>query len=152
MDGTLLMIPDKLAKMNFAITSSKFMYGSSPKFPTLSPGLNIVLYQQCSHVTIQINNSIMSENQKDEKVVTLFGANLAISIFHPSGNSGFHDIVIENCHIEGGRAVFGGGISLSVHVSWNQFLRLPEVSCIVNHTDLCVAFSYSSSFCYFSIV
>jgi len=132
------LIPDKLAEVNFAITSSKFMYGSSPEFPTLlpvPPGLNIVLYQQCSHVTIQINNSIMSENQKDEKVVTLSGANLAISIFHPSGNSGFHNIVIENCHIEGGRAVFGGGISLSVCASWNQSTMLPEVSCIVNHTD-----------------
>jgi len=77
----------------------------------------------------------MSENQKDEKVVTLFGANLAISIFHPSGNSGFHDIIIENCSIEGGRAVFSGGISLSAYAYWNQPTWPPEVLCIVNHTD-----------------
>ena len=81
------------------------MYGSTPEFPTLlsvPPGLNIVLYQQCSHVTIQINDSIMSENQKNEKVVTLYGANLAISVIHPSGNSGYNNILIANSCIEGG--------------------------------------------------
>ena len=132
------LIPDKIAEVNLAITSSKFMYGSTPEFPTLLPvplGLNIVLYQQCSHVTIQINNSILSGNQKDEKVVTLYGANLAISVIHPSGNSGYHDIVIANSRIEGGRAVISGGISLSAYASWNQSTWPPEVSCTVNHTD-----------------
>ena len=60
---------------------------------------------------------------------------MAISVIHPSGNSGYHDIVIANSRIEGGRAVISGGISLSAYASWNQSTWPPEVSCTVNHTD-----------------
>ena len=67
------LIPDKIAsaEVNLAITSSKFMYGSTPEFATLfqvSPGLNILLYQQCSHVTIQINNSVMSGTKRMKRL------------------------------------------------------------------------------------
>ena len=123
-------------EVNLAITSSKFMYGKTPQYaslPPLPPGLRIVLDRQCFQVSIQLKDSILSKNQNNESAAAYHGANLAVDIIHPKGNSGFHNIVIDNCHIEGGRALLGGGIFLYVAESWE--LRPTEVSCTVNHTN-----------------
>ena len=98
--------------VNLNITSSKFMHGSTMHLVGLlpsPPGLAIVLYQQCSHVTICINNSVFSDNYNQKDKTAFLGANLAIIPAVPKYKSAFHSIVIDNCHIEGGRAGFGGG-------------------------------------------
>ena len=123
--------------VNLNIASSKFMYGNTPGFagiPPPPPGLFIVLYQRCSHVSVHISNSLLSDNQKDEKVVAIHGANLAIDIIHPArNNSAFHSIVIDNCRIEGGRADIGGGMALYAFISTN--LTLAELFCAEKNSD-----------------
>ena len=110
------------AEINLNILSSKFIYGSSFKIaglPPSPPGLSIVLYQECSHVSIHINNSLFSDNQRDVEVEAFHGANLAVTVTYPEGNSAFHTIVIDNCRVEGGRAALGGGMSLLASESIN---------------------------------
>ena len=131
-----ILFPHKT--MNLNITSSKFMHGSTMAFAGLlpfPPGLAIVLYQECSHVTICINNSVFSDNynQKDEKDVAFLGANLAIVTANPKYNTAFHSIVIDNCHIERGRAGFGGGMALYALESWKY--TPPHASCTAKNTD-----------------
>ena len=123
--------------VNLNITSSKFMHGSTMHFVGLQlspPGLTILLYQQCSHVTICINNSVFSDNYNQKDKTAFFGANLAILTAVPKYNPAFHTIVIDNCHIEGGRAGFGGGMALFAWESFFNFTR-PHASCTVNNTD-----------------
>lgn len=98
------------------------------------PGLAIVLYQQCSHVTICINNSVFSDNYNQKDKTSFLGANLAIVTVVPKYNSAFHTIVIDNCHIKGGRAGFGGGMALYASESFFNYTR-PHASCTVNNTD-----------------
>ena len=132
---TCALFPDKTAAVNLNIVSSKFMYGSTPGFaglPPSPPGLYILIYQQCSHVSVHINDSVFSDNQKDEEIVAYYGANLAIYTIIPEDNSAFHSIVIDNCHIEGGRAGFGGGMALFAFESWNY--TPPHASCTVKNT------------------
>ena len=131
---TCALFPDKTALVNLNIASSKFMYGSTAGFtgfPPPPPGLSIVLYQHCSHVSVHINNSLLSDNQKGEEVVAVHGANLAIDIIHPN-NPASHSVVIDNCHIEGGRADLGGGMSLYAFTSSN--LTLAKLFCAVNNS------------------
>ena len=121
--------------MNLNITSSKFMHGSTMAFAGLRPfppGLGIVLYQECSHVTICINNSVFSDNY-NKKDLAFLGANLAIVTANPKYNTAFHTIVIDNCCIERGRAGFGGGVALYALESWKY--TPPHASCTVNNTD-----------------
>ena len=123
--------------VNLNTTSSKFMHGSTVHFVGLQPsppGLAIVLYQQCSHVTICINNSVFSDNYNQKDKTAFFGANLAILTVVPKYNSAFHTIMIDNCHIKGGKAGFGGGMALYASESFFNYTR-PHASCTVNNTD-----------------
>ena len=121
--------------MNLNITSSKFMHGSTMAFAGLRPfppGLGIVIYQECSHVTICINNSVFSDNY-NKKDLSFFGANLAIVTANPKYNTAFHTIVIDNCCIERGRADFGGGMALYALESMKYMP--PHTSCTVKNAD-----------------
>ena len=124
------------AEINLNILSSKFIYGSSFKIaglPPSPPGLSIVLYQECSHVSIHINNSLFSDNQRDAEVEAFHGANLAVTATYPVGNSAFHSIVIDSCCIEGGRAAFGGGMSLLA--SESIYINYPQAFCTAIDID-----------------
>ena len=132
--NTCAIFPDITAAVNLNIVSSKFMYGSTfAGLPPSTPGLYILIYQQCSHVSVHINDSVFSDNQKDEEIVVVYGANLAIYTILPEYNSAFHSIVIDNCRVEGGRAAFGGGMGLFASASWN--FTPPHASCTVKNTD-----------------
>ena len=133
---TCAIFPDKTAAVNLNIVSSKFMYGSTAGFagfPPSTPGLYIFIYQQCSHVSVHINDSVFLDNQKNEEIVVVYGANLAIYTILPEDNSAFHSIVIDNCRVEGGRAGFGGGMGLYASVPWNGIP--PHAFCTAKNTD-----------------
>lgn len=92
--------------VDFTISSSHFLYGSSNQLPS---GLQIILQQECSEVKIQIRNTSISHNVNLGRGS---GANLAISVIQQDDSSGGHHIIVESCHTEGGKGYGSAGISL----------------------------------------
>ena len=123
--------------VDFTISSSHFLYGSSNSLPG---GLQIILQQECSQVKIRITNTSISHNINLGKAS---GANLAISVIQQDDSSGGHHITVENCHIEGGKGYGSAGISLAV-VSRQQTMS-PLGNCIINTTNKPSVFEISNT-------
>ena len=123
--------------VDFTINSSQFLYGSSNQLPS---GLQIILQQECSEVKIRITNTSISHNINLGKGS---GANLAISVVQQDDSSEGHHIIVENCHIEGGKGYGSAGISLAVLSLWQTMS--PLGNCIINTTNQPSVFEISNT-------
>lgn len=139
----LFIIEQKLCSIpsaDFTISSSHILYGSSPPTTSLPTGLQIIIQQECSHVKIQIINTSISHNINSGKEVP--GANLAIDVIYPAESSGSHHIIIDRCHIEGGKGSGAAGILFSV-LSQQNITTLEQ--CIIDTTSEASMFEITST-------
>ena len=123
--------------VDFTISSSHFLCGSSNQLPS---GLQIILQQECSEVKIRITNTSISHNVNLGRGS---GANLAISVIQQDDSSGGHHIIVENCHIEGGKGYGSAGISLAVLSLWQTMS--PLGNCVINTTNKPSVFEISNT-------
>ena len=119
------------SSVDFTISSSHILHGSSPPTTALPTGLQIFILQECSHLNINIRNTSISHNINPPGGFVP-GANLAIDVIQQVNSSGSHHIIIENCHIEGGKGYSSAGVSL-VALS-QQKPTLPE-DCPISTTS-----------------